>query len=63
MRPYNLSKYPLRGIIAEIAREKGITRQAVRNAYQRGNPDILRRMAEKAIERYAKVAQYKRVLV
>lgn len=58
----DLRKHPYRGILAEIAREDGVERQAVQKRAKRGDPDTLARIAEKVREREAKVRQYHEVL-
>ncbi|HVZ38517.1 MAG TPA: hypothetical protein VHI13_04520 [Candidatus Kapabacteria bacterium] len=48
---------PFRGILAEIAREEGVTRQAVQKRTSRGDPDTLARIAVKVRERQSKAAK------
>lgn len=55
-------RYPYRGILAEIAREDGTTRQAVQKAARRGSPDILQRIAAKMQERRRLVRRVRRLL-
>ena len=50
--------YPFRGIYTEIAREEGVTRQAIQQAAQKGNPRILNRIAQKVEERKAMLKNY-----
>jgi len=47
----SLRRQPYRGILTEIAREEGVTRQAVQKRTSRGNPDTLARIAAKVHER------------
>ncbi|HVZ38925.1 MAG TPA: hypothetical protein VHI13_06590 [Candidatus Kapabacteria bacterium] len=54
----DLGHYPFRGIFTEIAREDGVSRQAVQQAARAGNPRILRRVAEKIEERRAMVTKF-----
>lgn len=54
----NLSRYPFRGIYTEIAREDGVTRQAIQQAARKGNPHILNRIAEKIEQRKAMLKKY-----
>lgn len=60
--PLDLQRQPYRGILAEIAREEGVVRQAVQKRARRGDPDTLARIAEKVRERDAKVAAYESLL-
>jgi hypothetical protein len=55
----DMGRYPFRGIYAEIAREEGISRQAVKDAADRGDPDILARIAAKVEERKSILRTYK----
>lgn len=55
-------RYPLRGILTEIAREDGSTRQSVQKRAMRGEPDTLARIAEKVRERRKKQAAFVRAL-
>ncbi|HVZ37717.1 MAG TPA: hypothetical protein VHI13_00420 [Candidatus Kapabacteria bacterium] len=41
----NLRRQPFRGVLTEIAREEGVTRQAVQKRAARGDPDTLARIA------------------
>lgn len=50
--------YPFRGIYTEIAREEGVTRQAIQQAAGKGNPRILGRIAQKIDERRALLKKY-----
>jgi hypothetical protein len=50
--------YPFRGIYTEIAREEGVTRQAIQQAAEKGNPRILGRIAQKIEERKALLKKY-----
>jgi predicted DNA-binding protein YlxM (UPF0122 family) len=50
--------YPFRGIYTEIAREEGVTRQAIQQAAGKGNPRILGRIAQKIEERKALLKKY-----
>jgi hypothetical protein len=59
---FDLRKHPYRGILAEIAREDGVERQAVQKRARRGDPDTLARIAAKARERVAKVNAYRELL-
>ncbi|HVZ40629.1 MAG TPA: hypothetical protein VHI13_15220 [Candidatus Kapabacteria bacterium] len=43
----NLRRQPLRGVLSEIAREEGVTRQAVQKRVSRGDPDTLARIVAK----------------
>ncbi len=54
----DLCHYPFRGIYTEIAREDGVTRQAVQQAARKRNPRILDRIAEKIEERRAMLRKY-----
>ena len=60
MRPdkVDVHHYPFRGIYTEIAREEGVTRQAIQQAAQKGNPRILDRIAQKVDERKAMLKNY-----
>ncbi len=55
-------RHPYRGILAEIAREEGVERQAVQKRMKKGDPETLARIAEKVKERDAKVRKYHRAL-
>ncbi|HVZ40530.1 MAG: hypothetical protein JST22_06960 [Bacteroidetes bacterium] len=57
----DLRRHPYRGILAEIAREDGVERQAVQKRAKRGDPDTLARIARKVRERDAKLADYTRL--
>ncbi|MDB5034649.1 MAG: hypothetical protein JWQ98_1890 [Chlorobi bacterium] len=57
-----MSRGPFRGIYAEIAREKGISRQAIRQGVQKRNPEILRMVAEKIEERKRKIEKYDKAI-
>ncbi|MBS1914299.1 MAG: hypothetical protein JST22_20080 [Bacteroidetes bacterium] len=48
---------PFRGILAEIAREEGATRQAVQKRTSRGDPDTLARIAVKVRERRSGITE------
>lgn len=50
-RKIDITKLPFKGIMAEIARERGVSRQAVQQAAKKGSPNILERIAEKVEER------------
>ncbi|HVZ40318.1 MAG TPA: hypothetical protein VHI13_13645 [Candidatus Kapabacteria bacterium] len=52
----SLREPPYRGILTEIAREEGVTRQAVQKRTSRGDPDTLARIAAKVRERQCIVA-------
>jgi predicted DNA-binding protein YlxM (UPF0122 family) len=43
-----------RGVLTEIARERGVTRQAIQKSMKKGNPGILERIAEIIEERKAR---------
>jgi len=55
----DMGRYPFRGIYAEIAREEGISRQAVKDAADRGDPAILAKIASKVEERKSILRTYK----
>lgn len=55
-------RHPYRGILAEIAREDGVERQAVQKRMKKGDPDTLERISTKMRERKAKVDRYKKVM-
>jgi hypothetical protein len=52
--------YPFRGIYTEIAREEGVTRQAIQQAAEKGNPRVLGKIAQKIEERRALLKKYNR---
>ena len=54
----DLNHYPFRGIFTEIAREDGVSRQAIQQAARAGNPRILHRVAEKIEERRAMMKKF-----
>ena len=58
----NMLRYPFRGILAEIAREDGVTRQCIQKAARRGNPDIVRRIIAKVEERRQDLERLQREL-
>lgn len=37
----DFKRYPLRGIMVEVAKERGMTRQAIQKAFRNGNPVIV----------------------
>ncbi|HVZ37881.1 MAG TPA: hypothetical protein VHI13_01260 [Candidatus Kapabacteria bacterium] len=53
MKHVDFTRPPFRGILSEIARENGTTRQAVQKSASRGNPDVLAQVAAKARARQA----------
>lgn len=55
-------RHPYRGILAEIAREDGVERQAVQKRMKKGDPDTLARIAEKVQERNEKVRKYQKAI-
>lgn len=55
----DLSRYPYRGILTEIAREEGVTRQAIQQAARTGNPHLLGRIAAKIEERRAMIEKHR----
>jgi predicted DNA-binding protein YlxM (UPF0122 family) len=57
----DMHRYPFRGIYSEIAREEGVTRQAIQQAARKGSPKILQRIAEKVEERKAMLKKYSKV--
>ncbi|MEO5929174.1 MAG: hypothetical protein ABIR47_04525 [Candidatus Kapaibacterium sp.] len=57
-----MSRGPFRGIYAEIAREKGISRQAIQKGVRQKRPDILQLVAEKIEERKRKIDHYNRTI-
>lgn len=54
----DMRRYPFRGIYAEIAREEGISRQAVKEAARKGDPRILARITTKVEERKSILKEY-----
>jgi hypothetical protein len=44
LKQYDFKRRPLRGIFREIAKENGVSRQAIRKAAQAGNPVIIKRI-------------------
>lgn len=59
----DITKAPFRGILAEIAREDGVSRQAVHQSAQNGNPKLLERIAEKVEERKDRAIMRQRLSV
>jgi predicted DNA-binding protein YlxM (UPF0122 family) len=59
----DLTRYPFRGILSEIARERGVTRQAVQQAAKKGSLEILERIVEKVSERKGKDARIQQLSV
>lgn len=55
----DMRHYPFRGIYAEIAREEGISRQAVKEAAEKGDPAILSKILSKVEERKSILRRYK----
>lgn len=55
-------RHPYRGILAEIAKEDGVGRQAVQKRLKKGDPATLARVAEKVQERNAKVLKYRKAI-
>lgn len=53
-----MRRYPFRGIYTEVAKEEGVTPEAIRQAVKYGNPRILEKVAGKIEERRAKVRRY-----
>jgi hypothetical protein len=47
----DLSIPPYRGILSEIARERGVSRQAIQSSFKRGNPLIVELVTRKVMER------------
>jgi len=58
----NMQQYPYRGILSEIAREDGVSRQSVCKAARRGNPDIIRRIIAKVKQRRRDMERLQRAL-
>lgn len=58
----DLRRNPYRGILAELAREQGVCRQAVQKRMRRGDPETLALLAVKIRERTKKMKRYKRAL-
>lgn len=56
----DLNKFPYRGILSEIARERGVTRQAVQQSATKRNLETLELIVGKVRERMEKVNRYKR---
>lgn len=44
--PPNYKQSPLRGILSKIAKERGVSRQAIQASVKRGNPFILALVAK-----------------
>jgi predicted transcriptional regulator len=57
-----MSRGPFRGIYAEIAREKGISRQAIQKGVRQKRPEILQLVAKKIRERARKIEHYTRTI-
>lgn len=55
-------RHPYRGILAEIAREDGVERQAVQKRMKKGDPGTLQRITEKVQTRKRVVDRYKRTM-
>jgi len=55
-------RHPYRGILAEIAHEDGVGRQAVQKRLKKGDPMTMARVAEKVRERNEKVRKYRRAM-
>lgn len=53
LEQYNLRRSPLKGILSEIAREDGVSRQAVQYAASQHKPRIVARIVQKAESRLA----------
>ena len=56
----DLNRFPYRGILSEIARERGVTRQAVQQSASKRNLETLELIAEKVKKRMERVNRYKR---
>jgi hypothetical protein len=58
----DLHRLPYRGILAEIAREDGVARQAVQKRAKKGDPDTLARIDAKKRTRDEKLKEYNNML-
>ena len=59
---FDYKRNPLRGILTEIARERGITRQSVQKSFKRGNPFIVEAVTKKIMERELMVKEYQQLM-
>jgi predicted DNA-binding protein YlxM (UPF0122 family) len=62
-RTIDLNKFPYRGILSEIARERGVSRQAVQQAMTKRRAETLALIAKKVKQRTDKMNGYKRTKV
>jgi hypothetical protein len=59
-RTFDLNKFPYRGILSEIARERGVSRQAIQQATTKRRPEILALIGKKVKQRADKMNRYER---